>query len=183
MNKANVFSLRERVKTPQRATFTDSTGQSYVFTLRPLSELEMAACDEFADRLSRRFITGGYVDSAGDFREKPEILHLLEDENGSPHPIELSSDVMAVLARLERMQGIRRDVFDDAPPENGYGVKELAILAACEPELWIELQLFRRKVQAGYQKKAPAGSVGISSAPDSAPEADTQPSGPPSSSS
>lgn len=176
MAKVNLFAKRAPVYQAETATFTAYDGTEYTFTLRPLNELEDAAAEEFAEKLSIRFLTGGYTDPQGDRRDKPEILVMVPDEQGGEKPAELSIEILLLLARLERMQGIRRDVFDDEPREDAYTAKELVLLALIAPEVWKELRTFRRKVQArAGQKKAPAGSDGTSPTPGSAPDGATPP--------
>lgn len=173
IGKINVFNNRVSSRQWQTQDIKDdATGQVYTFKLRALDELEQCSRREFGDKLCVRYLHGNYRDEAGDLHNAPETLALIEDEEGIPRPVEVSEEALQRMAELERMQGLKRDVFDDKVRDDVYGAKELAIIAVTAPSVWLELLAFMRKVKAeASQKKAPAVSVGTSPTLSSEPEA------------
>ena len=145
-------------------------GDIYTFRLRALDELEWFSMREFGDRLVRRYVIGDFVDDVGDHHAKPEAW-MIDDEAGNTQTVPVSEESIRYLAKIERMQGVKRDVFDDDPLEEAYGLKELAFLALTVPSVWNQLRLAVRKVEAeGITKKKPQAQSGTQPLPGSAAE-------------
>ena len=175
MGKVNVFTERRASDAWQTSTFTEGE-DAFIVRVRPLDDLELLAVSAFADELCARHITGGWRDAEGAFQANPE-LWLIDNEDGSPHKLSLSVRSMRILARLEYMQGIRRDVSDDRIPDTGYTVKELAWMTVTHPAAFNELWDWAESIQGSARKKAPAAKDGISYSQDSPAETDILNSG------
>lgn len=151
----NITDL-DTVEMDEKGEPIEGTGTVYTFSLRALSEMERFGMREFADHLTMRYVTGGLTDPNGDFRKKPEILAMVEDEQGGERPVETSEEAMILFAEMERMQGVKRDVWDDTPREDAYLAKELAIIAETANTVFIQLRArVRQKRAEGLKKKAP----------------------------
>ena len=159
-------------------TFKSSAqpGETFTFNLRALSELERFSMREFAQDLVARYVTGGIIDPGDNLpRKTAEILALIEQEDGSQKPATASVDAMYCFAELERMQGVKRDIWDDTPRDNAFIAAELAVIAETEP-WWDDLRraVIEVKTEAAKKKaRENQDSDGKLLSPDSKPDGDT----------
>lgn len=173
---SNVRSNKGLANPWHEFTITDPrTGTEYSFRLRALSEMAMGSARDFGAKLTLRYVTGGYYDQSGDYRAIPETIALLDMDDGTQEPIETSEEMMAKFAVLERAQGIKRGVFDDAPKPGVYNAIDLAYLAETAWPVWLELnERWRTIKRESAEKKFQPAQSGTPSAPRLGPEADTQ---------
>lgn len=173
MPKVNVFANRRQ--TLEYQTFgpffepddEKDEHQHYTFRLRPLDDIEKEHAKAFGELLTARHCTGGYLTEEGETRDKPQLMTLGDGQS----VIEATPDLMQWCAEVERMQGIKRGLFEgDMDPLmfDGYTARELCVIAATKPTVWAELRFAVRKKRAEPYQKKTKDSDGPSSAPGSA---------------
>lgn len=176
MAKVNVLKNRAAVVRYTPYTFVDpDTGDSYEFKLKPLNDIELSAAYEFGEDLIRRHLLGNFLDENKEVKRAPDALGTYLDEEGQEFVIPVTADRLRYWARVERMQGLKRDVFDDEIREGVYNAQELAMIALTASEVWDGLrQAVKKEQEEGLKKKVrleSKDSPAKSSTPDSVLEA------------
>jgi hypothetical protein len=131
MPKVDVDTLKRPRPVTKQFRFTDPSnpGVEIELNLRPLDPIEDEKALEYANQLSRRWLTGGFFwEDRQEWRKDPIPLHAQDGV-----PIAVNERALTIVARLEKMQG-------EPLPEDAYTAEEFLRIAVSMPEAWSGIQ-------------------------------------------